>query len=74
MAKIKTRHHLIPKSRKDTYKVKKQVPTSVTLKLWEDKHKAWHTLFANCTLDEIIITLNRVRRIKYGNTLNYAHM
>lgn len=65
----KTKHHLIPKSRREDYKRKFQTPTSITLKLWEEKHKAWHTLFANHTLDEIIITLNRVRQIKFGKAL-----
>lgn len=62
----KTKHHLIPKSRKHNYKKKQVCETSRVLILWESKHKSWHHLFSNMTLDEIIITLNRIKRIKFG--------
>lgn len=66
---MKTKHHLIPKSRKANYKRKFMCETSRVLVLWEQKHKNWHHLFSNMTLDEIIVTLNRVRRIKFGSSL-----
>lgn len=65
----KTRHHLIPKSRKNDYKQKKVCETSRVLILLEEKHKSWHHLFGTMTLDEIIITLNRIRRLKFGSEL-----
>ena len=66
----KNKHHLIPKSRRNDYKTKKVHETSRVLKLWEDKHNMWHYLFKNMTLDEIIVTLNRIRKIKFGKELN----
>lgn len=63
----KTRHHLIPKSRRSDYKRKQVCETSRVLLLWEERHKYWHALFKNMTLDEIILTLNRVKRIKFGH-------
>lgn len=62
----KTRHHLIPKSRRGDYKKKKIIDTHVTLKLYETKHEMWHHLFGNKTLQEIILTLHRVHEIKFG--------
>lgn len=65
----KTKHHLIPKSRKHDYKHKQVCETSRVLILWDNRHENWHFLFNTMTLDEIIITLNRVRRIKFGSEL-----
>lgn len=65
MAKKLTKHHLIPKVRKQDYKKKKVLDVNRTLKLWEEKHQAWHVLFRCMTIDEIILVLHRVRRIKF---------
>jgi len=62
----KTKHHLIPKSRKHDYKHKQVCETSRVLILWEEKHKNWHQLFSNMTLKEIILTLQRIHKIKFG--------
>lgn len=70
MARKKTKHHLIPKCRRKNYKQKRIIEERVVLKLWNEKHIAWHTLFNSMTLDEIILTLHRVRRIKFGSTLD----
>lgn len=48
-----TVHHLTCKSRGGTRK------PSNSLRIWRDKHTAWHLLFHNHTLDEIIAKLNQ---------------
>jgi len=70
MARQKTKHHLIPKSRRRNYKNKKVLDIQKVLVLWNEKHQALHTLFGNMTLDEIILTLQRIRRIKFGEELD----
>ena len=65
--KNQNRHHLIPKQRRNTYKEKN--PVFVTLWMHIEKHKAWHKVFNNLTLDEIILLLQRVRRHKFGSEL-----
>lgn len=52
------RHHLINKCRGGTRDVWN------LLQLWGERHKAWHELFLNMDLDEIITALQRVRRLK----------
>lgn len=66
---MKTRHHLIPRSRKHDYKQKQVCETSRVLKLHDEKHKAWHFLFNTMTIFEIIETLKRVERIKFPSQL-----
>ncbi len=64
MGNYKTRHHLIPKirKRKKNYRQDQaELYVDTTLKLWRDKHDAWHLLFKDMTLDEIIKCLERVR-------------
>lgn len=51
------RHHLIPKCR-GGYGGKN------LLKMDMERHKAWHFLFNNLTLDEVIELLQRVKKIK----------
>lgn len=61
-----TRHHLIPKERakQKTHKQdQSEMHLDTVLKLWRDKHDAWHYLFKNMTIDEIIICLMRVKVI-----------
>jgi hypothetical protein len=65
MARKLTKHHLVPKVRRSDYKKKKVLDIHRTLKLWDDKHSAWHFLFKTMTLQEIIMTLSRVHRIKF---------
>ena len=62
--RTRTRHHLTPKERirKKTVSFNQStIHTGAVLKLWEEKHIAWHYLFKNMTLDEIIECLERVR-------------
>lgn len=54
-----TRHHLTPKSRNHS----NSRPYNL-LSLWWEKHQAWHVLFGNRTLEEIIEVLLRVKRFK----------
>jgi len=56
--KRKTRHHIKNKCRGGT-----NSPENI-LMLWNDKHAAWHALFRNMDLDEIIECLNRVRELQ----------
>lgn len=55
------RHHLIPSIR-----MKEGVPPYPSNLLWiyEYRHKAWHELFNEMTLDEVIELLTRLRRLK----------
>jgi len=57
---IINKHHLKPKSRGG------QNLDSNLLKMDISRHNAWHLLFENLTLDEIIKLLERVRKIKKG--------
>lgn len=62
-----TRHHLIPKERKNkktVFKNQTSLHIDTVLKLWRDKHDHWHALFGNMTLDECIEVLQRMRRMK----------
>lgn len=56
---FRTTHHVYPKNRhiKGT--------KNLTIELWWEKHKLWHALFGNMTIDEIIVFLQRVRRATY---------
>ncbi len=57
-----SRHHITPKSRRgDIHNVNE---VEHVLYLWRNRHDSWHFLFKNMTLDEIIETLTRVKRIK----------
>lgn len=63
--KKKTRHHLIPKSRRNDLKgIYRKEDFNKTLYLWKMKHHLWHQLFGNATLEEIIEILKRIKRIK----------
>lgn len=55
------RHHLTSKRR--LRQGAKRLPRN-RIRLRRDKHNAWHLLFGHMTLDEIIATLERVRRFK----------
>ncbi len=55
----KTVHHLIPRARlKDYYGTSFKMPRN-RLKLWELKHSAWHVLFKNKTINEVIAYLRQ---------------
>jgi len=56
--KGQNRHHLIPKSRQG-----KSTEANL-LWIYVEKHRMWHTLFKNLTLDEVIALLIRVKRMK----------
>lgn len=67
-----TRHHLTPKQRSKTKTHKdnqSKLHLHAVLRLWRDKHTAWHFLFQNMTLDEIIECLERIKRIKQKTPL-----
>lgn len=55
------RHHLVPKSR--IKKGEKRLARN-RVRLYRQKHDAWHILFGDKTLDEILLTLIRLRRFK----------
>ena len=56
--KYQNKHHLKPKSRGG------QSLESNLLWIDIERHRAWHAVFGNMTLDEIIALLKRVRRAK----------
>lgn len=56
--RLMSRHHLTPKSRGGSWSMDN------ILKLWRDRHDAWHLLFGNMTLSEIIVALTRIERMK----------
>ena len=58
------RHHLTPKSRGG------QAVESNLLKMDISRHNAWHLLFGNLTLKEIIILLKRLYKAKKNTKLN----
>ena len=53
-----TRHHLLPKSRGGNGE-----PENI-LYLWVERHRLWHFLFGNNSLEEIIQILQRIARMK----------
>ena len=64
--KKRTRHHLIPKARRGELKHKYIAGDfERTLNLWLERHRAWHFLFGNMTIPEIIEVLMRIERIKF---------
>lgn len=58
-----TRHHLTPKCRARGQRKQVLDPHAI-LMLARDKHDMWHRLFKNNTLEEIIVILQRVLKIK----------
>ena len=63
-----SKHHLIPKHRVKQSTVPDEELERCfnrVLSLWRSKHDAWHHLFCNMTLGEIIAVLKRVESIKY---------
>ena len=60
-----TKHHLRARSRGGSKR------DGILMLSWE-KHCAWHKLFGNRTLDEIIAILQRIKRVKKGGKL--AHV
>lgn len=65
-------HHLVPQQRmKDYYGISFSMPYN-KLKLWRLRHDAWHILFGNKTLNEIIRYLgNRPSKIYAYQTLTW---
>lgn len=58
-------HHLTPKSRGgNDFK-------SNLLNIDMERHNAWHFLFGNKTLQEIIELLERLRKMKRGGRVKY---
>jgi hypothetical protein len=55
---MRNRHHLRPRSRGG----KKHKANMLLIDI--ERHKAWHTLFGNHTLDEVLGLLLRVKRAK----------
>jgi len=56
--KSRTSHHIIPKSRGG------KIHSENQFVMWNDRHEAWHLLFGEMTLDEIIETLQRIKHAK----------
>jgi len=56
----RNRHHLTPKSRGGNKR-----PGNLLL-IDIEKHRCWHTMFKNRTLNEVIELLLRIRRLKQG--------
>jgi len=56
--KHRTKHHMVPRSRHGTSDVEN------LLTIWDGRHRAWHALFGNMTLEETIHILCRVARMK----------
>ncbi len=54
----KNRHHLKPKSRGG-----QNIPSNI-LNIEMKRHNAWHILWGNRTLDEVIALLQRLKQIK----------
>lgn len=64
--KMRTRHHLSPRSRyKEGLKTPwgQDDPENLVI-LWDDKHALLHKIFGNRTLEEIIAVLQRLQRMK----------
>ena len=59
------RHHLKPKSRGG------QSTESNLLIIEIKRHNAWHTLWGNRTLDEVIALLQRLRTMKKSQRFRY---
>ncbi len=61
-----SKHHLIPKFRiRVYYGITFRMPHN-TIRLWRKRHDAWHTLFGDKTINEIIRYLGgRVHTIQY---------
>lgn len=60
----RTRHHLTPKCHyRGGYKPAINSPENILL-IYRDKHDAWHRLFKEATLEEVIGLLTRVARMK----------
>jgi len=57
-AKGDTQHHLTPKSRGGG-----KSPSNL-LRLDIQKHRCWHKIFGNRTLEEVIAELQRIKRMK----------
>jgi len=59
------KHHLKPGSRGG------QTIDSNLIKMDISRHNAWHLLFQNLTLDEIIALLNRLKKIKKKQKVSF---
>ena len=53
---FKDSHHLYPTSRRVPFTKNYQI------RLWRERHEAWHKLFRRLTLPEIIALLQRVQQ------------
>jgi len=51
-------HHLRPRSRGGDFSVKNLLLMDI------ERHKYWHIIFGNRTLEEVIILLKRIKRAK----------
>ena len=58
MKRKTNRHHLVPKSRGG--KNEKRNLLTIDIK----RHRAWHILWGNRTLDEVIALLQRLKQVK----------
>jgi len=61
---FKDRHHLVPKARHRDLKIHyTKDDIHRTLVMWRHRHTAWHAIWRDRTLDEVIEILIRVRKI-----------
>jgi hypothetical protein len=60
------RHHLTPKSRGGDRR------SSNMLLIEVKRHDAWHYLWGNRTLDEVILLLQRLKQLKEAERFRYS--
>lgn len=61
-----TRHHLVPRChRKPGYRPRLPNPESI-IYLTREKHDAWHLLFQEASIHQVIQILKRIERAKSG--------
>lgn len=63
---ILTKHHLIPKQRLKQFYGKGFPMNNNIIRLWRFRHDAWHVLFRQMTLNEVIDYLTRKNTNAYG--------
>jgi hypothetical protein len=61
--KGRNHHHLVPKSRGGKSNKRNLLLMDI------EKHRQWHVLFGDKTLEEVIALLKRIKRIKSGRKI-----
>jgi hypothetical protein len=60
----RSKHHLTPRCHYKPSYLPSMNSAENLLMLWRNKHNAWHELFKEASLEQIIATLKRVQRMK----------